>query len=112
MTKSTKHEPEQEGGLGIAEQPQTKKPRRYRVVLHNDDYTTMEFVIEVLMTLFRKSETDATAIMLAVHHKGAGVVGTYTRDVAETKVQQVHDYARGQGHPLRATAEPEEGSDE
>lgn len=99
--------PEEDEGLAIAEKAKTERPRRYNVVFHNDDYTTMEFVVHVLMKFFHKSETEATQIMLHVHHKGYGIVGIYTRDVAETKAQQVMDYAKEHGHPLRCTAEPE-----
>ncbi len=102
-----KNDPEREGELAIATKPKVEKPRRYKVVLHNDDFTTMEFVVLVLMRFFHKSETEATHIMLAVHHKGSGVCGYYTRDVAETKVSEVTDYAREQGMPLKITAEPE-----
>ena len=100
-------EVEREGGVELEERPKTKKPKRYVVLLLNDDYTTMEFVVLVLMKFFHKDETQSTAIMLQVHHKGYGVVGAYTRDVAETKVEQVHAYAHQHGHPLKATAEPE-----
>jgi len=86
---------------------QVTPPRMWRVLLHNDDYTTMEFVVLVLMKFFHLSETEATQIMLHVHHKGYGIVGTYTRDVAETKAAQVSDFAKEHGHPLRCTAEPE-----
>jgi ATP-dependent Clp protease adaptor protein ClpS len=99
--------PDRQGDVGLADDTTTKHPRRYMVVLHNDDYTTMEFVVHVLMKFFHKSETEATQIMLHVHHKGYGKVGAYTRDVAETRAQQVMDYAREHGHPLRCTAEPE-----
>jgi ATP-dependent Clp protease adaptor protein ClpS len=91
----------------VIDRPKTQTPRLYKVVFHNDDYTTMEFVIEVLRTFFHKSETEATFIMLTVHKKGSGVAGTYTRDVAETKVQEVTRYARDHGMPLLVTAEPE-----
>jgi len=84
----------------------TEKVRRWKVVLHNDDYTTMEFVVHILMKFFHRSETEATHIMLSVHHTGSGVAGVYTRDVAETKVAEVQDYAKEQGMPLRLTAEP------
>ena len=84
-----------------------EKVRRWKVLFHNDDYTTMEFVILVLMKFFQKSETEATHIMLSVHHKGHGVAGLYTKDVAETKVDQVQSYAKEQDMPLRLTAEPE-----
>jgi ATP-dependent Clp protease adaptor protein ClpS len=99
--------PKEEDDLQVLERQKTKRPRRYNVVFHNDDYTTMEFVVHVLMKFFHKSETEATQIMLQVHHKGYGIVGTYTRDVAETKATQVMDYAKQHGHPLRCTAEPE-----
>ena len=79
---------------------------RYSVIFYNDDYTTMEFVVLVLMEFFAKSETEATRIMLEVHHKGQGVAGTYVRDVAETKADMVEAHARAHGHPLKCTAEP------
>lgn len=84
----------------------TKKPRQYKVVLHNDNYTTMEFVVLVLMRFFRKNETEATHIMLTVHHRGHGLAGVYSKDVAETKVHQVTSFAQDQGMPLKLTAEP------
>jgi ATP-dependent Clp protease adaptor protein ClpS len=83
-----------------------RQASRYRVVFFNDDYTTMEFVVETLMQFFAKSEVEATRIMLEVHHKGRGVAGTYVRDVAESKVDQVEAHARAHGHPLKCTAEP------
>ena len=92
---------------GTLEQTTTQRPRLYRVLLLNDDYTPMEFVVEVLRSDFRKVEQEARLIMLAVHHKGQGVAGVYTRDVAETKVAQVTARARQAGHPLRVVAEPE-----
>jgi ATP-dependent Clp protease adaptor protein ClpS len=108
MPKKDSHQtPERDGELAVLERRQTRQPRRYHVVLHNDDYTTMQFVVHVLMKFFHKSETEATRIMLHVHHKGHGIVGNFTRDVAETKASQVVGYAREHGHPLRATAEPE-----
>jgi ATP-dependent Clp protease adaptor protein ClpS len=97
----------QHSELAVVERHKTREPPRYLVVLHNDDYTTMQFVVQVLIRFFHKSETEATRIMLHVHHKGFGVVGHFTRDVAETKAQQVTQYARQHGHPLRCTAEPE-----
>ena len=104
---ATRKDPEHEGQLDIVERQKTKRPRRYQVVFHNDDYTTMEFVVHVLMKFFHKTETEATQVMLHVHHKGYGIVGVYTRDVAETKATQVTDYAKQHGHPLKCTAEPE-----
>lgn len=94
---------------GTREQTTTQRPRLYRVLLLNDDYTPMDFVVEVLERYFHKSATEAQLIMLAVHHKGQGVAGVYTRDVAETKVAQVTAHARRAGYPLRLVAEPEAG---
>ena len=102
-----KKRPDLEDDLGVKERQKTKKPKLYKVLLHNDDYTTMEFVVYVLMELFHKSRTEATQIMLYVHTKGIGVCGVYTFDVAQTKVQQVTDNAREHGHPLMCTMEPE-----
>jgi ATP-dependent Clp protease adaptor protein ClpS len=83
------------------------EPPMYRVLLHNDDYTTMEFVVEVLMYVFNKSVEDATRIMLNVHRIGIGVCGVYTYDVAETKVSTVASLARENGYPLKCTMEEE-----
>ncbi len=91
----------------VIDRPESKTPRLYKVIFHNDDFTTQEFVVHVLRTFFRKTETEATFIMLTVHRKGSGVAGVYTRDVAETKVQQVMAFAREHGMPLLLTAEPE-----
>jgi len=88
------------------ERIKAKKPRMYKVILHNDDFTTMEFVIDILMNLFRKSHTEATKLMFDVHYKGACVAGVYTREIAETKADQVIQYARKQEHPFMATVEP------
>lgn len=84
-----------------------REPRNFRVLLHNDDYTTMEFVIEVLISIFRKSPDEAMVIMLSVHEKGLGSCGVYTEEIAETKVTQVHDRARKAGFPLRCSMEEE-----
>ena len=99
--------PNQEGELAVRERRRAKKPRRFKVVLHNDDYTTREFVIEILKAVFHKAHGEATRIMLTVHHKGKGICGVYTRDIAATKVDQVTRAARGRGHPLRCTMEAE-----
>ena len=88
-----------------------KRPRLYRVLLHNDDYTTREFVVQVLHTVFHRGEQDAIRIMLHVHHNGVGVAGVFTREVAETKVQRVERMAREYEFPLRLTMEPEEEED-
>ncbi|MGB0468789.1 MAG: ATP-dependent Clp protease adapter ClpS [Pontibacterium sp.] len=80
--------------------PELKRPSMYRVVLINDDYTPMDFVIEVLMGFFNMNEEKATQVMLAVHTQGKGVCGVYTRDVAETKAAMVDQYAKDNHHPL------------
>jgi ATP-dependent Clp protease adaptor protein ClpS len=100
--------PSRKGDVAIAEKPKLEKARRYLVIFHNDDYTTREFVVLVLMKFFAKTETEATHVMLTVHHKGRGVAGVYPRDIAESKVDQVHRYAETHGMPLRLSAEPEE----
>ncbi len=87
--------------------PKTKKPSLYKVLLLNDDYTPMEFVIFVLEQFFGKSREAATQITLHVHHKGVGICGVYTFEVAETKVAQVMDFARQHQHPLQCTMEKE-----
>lgn len=84
---------------------QEKKTPPYRVLLMNDDYTPMEFVVEVLMDVFTKGEQEAVHIMLKVHVEGLGLAGLYPFEIAETKVQEVHDRARAEGHPLKATLE-------
>ena len=86
---------------------ETRLPRLYRVLLHNDDYTTMEFVIEVLEGIFGKSPAEAFRIMLHVHENGRGVCCAYPHEIAETKVALVHERAREQGFPLRASMEAE-----
>jgi len=82
-----------------------KEPEEYRVLLLNDDFTTMEFVVSVLMTIFHKTLPEATRIMIDVHRKGRGIVGEYSYDIAATKINQVHSLARQMGFPLRCTME-------
>ena len=91
----------------LATVPKLKKAPRYMVVFHNDDYTTKDFVVHVLMRFFHLSVTEATHIMLSVHHKGFGVAGVFSRDIAETKALQVCEYAKKHQMPLKVTAEPE-----
>jgi ATP-dependent Clp protease adaptor protein ClpS len=93
------------GAVVTKTKPQTKKPSMYKVLMLNDDYTPMEFVIFVLERFFQKSQDEATQIMLHVHHRGVGICGVYTYEVAETKVTQVMDTARKEGHPLQCTLE-------
>lgn len=85
----------------------TKKPSMYKVLMLNDDYTPMEFVVDVLQNIFQKNREEATKIMLHVHQKGVGVCGVYTYEIAETKVTQTVDYARKNQHPLQCTLEKE-----
>jgi ATP-dependent Clp protease adaptor protein ClpS len=105
--EKSKTNTDREDELTVVERPKVDKPRRYVVVFHNDDYTTMDFVVRVLEKFFHMDETQATQVMLHVHHKGYGIVGVFTRDVAETKAMQVTSYAKEHGHPLKCTAEPE-----
>ena len=90
----------------MAPRQKVKRPTLYNVILHNDDYTTQELVVQVLRQFFHKSDAEAQTIMLNVHTKGRGVAGTYSKDMAESKVAQVTDYARTQGAPLKLTTEP------
>jgi len=92
-------------GLAVKTRAKTKKPSMYKVLMLNDDYTPMEFVIYVLERIFNKSAEDATRIMLHVHQKGVGLCGVFTFDVAETKAGQVMDLARRNQHPLQCTIE-------
>lgn len=110
MSKDDK-KPNWELGVGVKDRAKskskTKKPRMYKVLMHNDDYTTMEFVVHVLTEIFRHNRTMATQIMLHVHTKGVGVCGTYTHDIAETKVAKVRASAESAGMPLKCTMEPQ-----
>ncbi|MFZ4806792.1 MAG: ATP-dependent Clp protease adapter ClpS [Hyphomicrobiaceae bacterium] len=101
--------PDDEGKTGLVTKtrPKTKRPNLYKVLLLNDDYTPMEFVVHVLEKFFSKGREEAARIMLHVHHKGVGICGVYTYEVAETKVTQVMDFARQHGHPLQCTMEKE-----
>lgn len=96
-----------EGEVLEKTRPKTDKPKLYKVILHNDDYTTMDFVVHVLETIFNKSPAEAHRVMMHVHTQGAGIAGVYAYEVAETKVSLVHDEAKLEGHPLRCSMEPE-----
>ncbi len=87
------------------ERTELQEPPMYKVLLHNDDYTTMDFVVMILETVFRKDTSEATRIMLNVHHQGLGVAGVYTREIGETKVAIVHDMARQNQFPLKCSLE-------
>ena len=99
--------PKEDQGLLVKARPETKKPSMYKVLLLNDDYTPMEFVVHVLESIFGKSRQESTDIMLHVHRRGVGVCGIFTFEVAETKVTQVMDYARANEQPLQCTMERE-----
>jgi ATP-dependent Clp protease adaptor protein ClpS len=102
------HKEEQESGLAVQEdKPKLKRPSMYKVLLLNDDYTPMDFVVEVLESFFQMERTQATQIMLHVHTRGMGICGVFTHDIAETKVAQVNDYSRSNQHPLLCTMEEE-----
>ena len=105
--KDTNNEKDIDGSIKLAEDPKTKIPRLYRVLMINDDYTPMEFVIEVLEKFFHKNRDEATQIMLHVHQRGIGVCGVYSYDLAETKAMQVMNYARKFEHPLQVQLEKE-----
>jgi ATP-dependent Clp protease adaptor protein ClpS len=110
---ATKHRPgASEGDSGVAtetkKKEQLKKPPLFKVLFHNDNYTTMEFVVWILQSIFHKSEADSVTIMWNVHRNGFGVAGVFTRDVAETKVNKTHALAREHEFPLKLTLEPEE----
>jgi len=107
----TRWQEEKDGQVVTETRPkqQVKRPPLYKVLLHNDDYTTMEFVVAVLRSIFHLSETDATTIMLHIHRHGIGVAGVYTFEIAETKVAEVTGAAEEAEFPLLCTMEPDEG---
>ncbi len=96
-----------EGGVATIKKVKVKKPRKYKVLIHNDDYTTMEFVVYVLQKIFHKDIDEAQAIMLKVHKEGTGVCGVYSYEIAESKSTKVNREAKENGHPLKCTIEPE-----
>jgi len=103
---SSETEKDEQSGVATIRKEKLQSPRMYKVLMHNDDYTTMEFVILVLQKFFNKSTSEAESIMLAVHTKGFGICGIYTYEVAESKVAKVVKYARDNGHPLKCSTEP------
>jgi ATP-dependent Clp protease adaptor protein ClpS len=106
MSEESTHHAHQERGLVVEEaKPRLKRPPLYQVVLLNDDYTPMEFVVEVLERIFNLNRTSATRVMLEVHTRGKGVCGVFTYEIAETKVAQVTSYSRQHQHPLLCTME-------
>ncbi len=103
---SSETDKDEQSGVATIRKEKLQAPRKYKVIMHNDDYTTMEFVVLILQKFFNKNAQDAQAIMLDVHSKGFGVCGIYTYEVAESKVAKVTKYARDNGHPLKCTTEP------
>ena len=104
---SSETDREEQSGTATISKTKLQPPKMHKVLMHNDDYTTMEFVILVLQKFFSKGFEEAQGIMLEVHHKGYGVCGIYTFEVAESKVAKVIKYARENGHPLKCSTEPE-----
>lgn len=100
--------PQEQSSVKERQHTNTKEPKRYKVTIYNDDFTTMEFVVKILTEVFFKSETEAEALMLQVHHSDKAVVGIYSYDVATSKVRKATAMAREAGFPLRLTVEPEE----
>ena len=94
-------------GIELKERQEVKTPYLYKVFLINDDYTTMEFVVRILESVFHKPPVEATRIMLHVHKHGRGLAGVYTREIAETKIETVHDFSKQNGYPLKCTMEKE-----
>ena len=104
---SDKHSHHSDQALVEEAKPRLQKPRMYKVILLNDDYTPMEFVVVILERFFYKNREQATQIMLHVHTRGVGVCGLYTKDIAETKVKEVLNFANENKHPLQCTLEPD-----
>lgn len=105
----SKEDGDSHGGIALQEaRPELKQPPLFKVVLMNDDYTPMEFVVDVLESFFKMNREQATHVMLAVHTQGKGVCGVFTRDIAETKAAQVNQYARDNEHPLLCEIEASE----
>lgn len=100
--------PKEQSSIKERQRTDLREPRRYKVIIYNDDFTTMEFVVKILTQVFYKSEAEAEALMLQVHHFDKAVVGIYSYDVATSKVNKATNMARKEGFPLRLTVEPEE----
>jgi ATP-dependent Clp protease adaptor protein ClpS len=107
---SADHDREEDGksGIAVAQKAKVQRPRPWKVLMHNDDYTTMEFVVHILQKYFHKTRQEAQAVMLEIHTRGAGVCGIFTYEVAESKKEKAMKYARESGHPLKCTIEPVE----
>jgi ATP-dependent Clp protease adaptor protein ClpS len=105
--KGPSKERESDTGVMLKSRPRTRRPSMYKVLLLNDDFTPMDFVVHILEKFFGKTRAEATDIMLHVHRRGVGICGIYTYEIAETKVTQVMDYARAREQPLQCTMEKE-----
>lgn len=103
---SSETDRDEQSGVATVKKTKLRPPKMYKVLMHNDDYTTMEFVILVLQKFFNKSASESQTIMLEVHTRGFGICGIYTYEVAESKVAKVTKYARDNGHPLKCSTEP------
>jgi len=106
MTKKQRQNKEGQG-LGVADRKKVEPPKKYKVILHNDDYTPMNFVVAVLQQVFHKSESAATAIMMSVHTSGKGIAGVYQKSIAEMKVAECRQYATAHEHPFLVQMEKE-----
>lgn len=100
-------DPQREGGIATQTRRKVSRPKRFKVLLYNDDYTPMEFVVQILENLFDKGPSEATQIMLQIHNSGQGIAGVYVLEVAETKITAVYSQAERRGYPLRAGVEKE-----
>jgi|SRR6185436_18135568 len=116
MSNPKKGSPKEQGDTAVATDTRTRqklqRPKLYKVLLHNDDFTTMEFVVAILISIFHKSETDATAIMLNIHRTGMGVAGVYSLEIAEAKVSETMAAAEEAEYPLLCTLEPDDPPNE
>ena len=108
MSDEDKTNPDSDTGTAVVEKTKVSKPRMYKILMHNDDYTTMEFVVYVLERLFKKSKQEAYEVMMRIHQQGIGICGVFTFEVAESKVSKVAQLAKREGHPLKCSIEPEE----
>lgn len=107
----TQHEREDDGDVAVAPaKPKLQKPPLYQVVIYNDDYTPMDFVVEVLSQVFHMDEAKSVQVMLAVHEQGKGICGVFSKEIAETKVERVTFMAKQEQHPLKVEAEPIENT--
>ncbi len=109
---ATRRDEQEDGQVLTKKKPKTRKPRMYKVLIHNDDYTPMEFVVAILEQVFRLNQVDATRVMLHVHNQGIGVAGVFPHEVAETKMHQVISNAQRNEFPLQCTLEPEDWNED